>query len=218
MSAPAGFWGFFLSQHSEILRLSLEHLGMVGTALGLAVLLGVPAGLLLTRRRRLAPLLLGLATALQTIPSVALLGLLMMLPLVGGIGRVPAVAALFIYSLMAILENTFTGILQVDAAVVDAGRGLGMTDGQILLLVELPQALPVIVAGVRISAVLCIATATVASYVGAGGLGDLIFRGVGRGNNAMVAWGALPAIGMALVAHRFLTVLERRLSRRANPS
>lgn len=211
------FLGFFKRRRVEILRLAAEHVAMVSCAMTLGVLCGVPLGVLLTRRRRLAPYILGLATALQTIPSVALLGLLMLLPVVGGIGTKPAIVALFLYSLLAIVENTYVGIDQVDPDIIDAGRGMGMTDRQILRMIEFPQALPVIIAGVRISAVISVATATIASYIGAGGLGDLIFRGVARANNAMVAWGAVPAILMSLLVHRLLTLLQRRLQARADP-
>lgn len=211
------FWAFFLDHKAEIARLTLQHLGMVGLAMGLGVLVGLPLGLWLTRRRAFAPYVLGAAATLQTIPSVALLGLLMLAPLIGGIGARPAVAALFLYSLLAILENAYAGVRQVAPELVEAGRGMGMTDWQVLHMIELPQSLAVIVAGVRISAVVCVATATVASYIGAGGLGDLIFRGVGRANPAMVAWGAVPAILMSLAAHWALSRLERRLKARAAP-
>ena len=206
-----GFWAYFAANKAEIARLSFEHCAMVGAAMALGVLVGVPLGILLTRKKKLAPLILGTATTLQTIPSVALLGLLMLLPVIGGIGVKPAITALFLYSLLAIIENTYAGIGQAHAPTIDAGRGMGMTDGQILYFIELPQALPIIVAGIRISAVVCVATATIASYIGAGGLGDLIFRGVGRANNAMVAWGALPAIALSLAVHQALSALERGL-------
>lgn len=205
---------FLLERRDEILRLTLEHLGLAGAALGLALLAGAPLGVLLSRRRRLAPWALGAAAAVQTIPSPALLGLLMAAPLVGGIGWRPAVAALFLYALMTVVESVHAGLGSVDPATVDAGRGLGMTEWQLLSLVELPQALPVLVAGLRMSAVGCLGIATVASYIGAGGLGDLIFRGVGRGNYAMVAWGAIPATLMAVGLHLALTAWERRLRRR----
>lgn len=211
------FWEYFAQQKGEILRLTIEHLGMVGAAMLFGVLLGVPLGILMTRNKKLAPFIMGSVTTLQTIPSVALLGLLMLLPLVGGIGVKPAVTALFLYSLLAIVENTYVGIKQVDPVVIDSGRGMGMTDLQVLRMIELPQALPVIVAGIRISTVICVATATIASYIGAGGLGDLIFRGVGRANRAMIAWGAIPAIAMSLGAHWLLSRMERRLKARANP-
>lgn len=214
----SGFWQFFAEHAGEILSLSFRHGGMVCAAMMLGIVFGVPLGIVLTRRPKFAPAVLGAAAALQTVPSVALLGLLMLLPIVGGIGPRPAVAALFLYSLLAIVENTHSGIRQVDASVLDSGRGMGMTDMQLLTLIELPQALPLIVAGIRISAVVCVATATVASYIGAGGLGDLIFRGVGRGNGAMVAWGAVPAIAMSLAAHQALALLERRLRAKTHPA
>ena len=126
--------------------------------------------------------------------------------------------ALFLYSLLAIIEGVYAGLRQVDPDLIETGRALGMNDYQLLRLVELPLALPSVAAGLRLAAVTCVATATVASYVGAGGLGDLIFRGVGRAHAAMVAWGALPAILMSLAAHAVLTALERRLARRVRRS
>jgi len=205
---------YFLENRGEIARLSAEHLVLAGTALLLALIVGFPMGAALTRRRRWAPWVLGAAATVQTVPSVALLALLLMLPVVGGIGARPAIIALFLYALMTVVESVYAGIVSVDPALIDAGRGLGMTEWQILVLVELPQALPVLVSGLRMSAVLCLGTATVASYIGAGGLGDLIFRGVGRGNPFMVAWGAIPATVMAVGVHLFLLRLERRLARR----
>lgn len=205
---------FLLERREEILRLSLEHLALSGTALGLALLAGAPLGMLLSRRRSFAPWVLGAAAMVQTVPSPALLGLLMAAPLVGGIGWRPAVTALFLYSLMTVVESVYAGLDSVDPSTVDAGRGLGMTEAQLLKLVELPQALPVLISGLRISAVWCLGTATVASYIGAGGLGDLIFRGVGRGDSRMVAWGALPVTVMAVGLHLLLTAWERRLRRR----
>jgi osmoprotectant transport system permease protein len=204
---------YFLENRGEIARLSAEHLVLAGTALLLALIVGFPMGAALTRRRRWAPWVLGAAATVQTVPSVALLALLLMLPVVGGIGARPAVTALFLYALMTVVESVYAGIVSVDPALIDAGRGLGMTEWQILGMVELPQALPVLVSGLRMSAVLCLGTATVASYIGAGGLGDLIFRGVGRGNPVMVAWGAIPVTLMAVGAHLFLLRLERRLAR-----
>ena len=207
----SAFFDYFASNRGEILKLTVEHCAMVGAAMSLGVLVGVPLGILLTRKKKLAPFILGTTTTLQTIPSIALLGLLMLMPLVGGIGVKPAITALFLYSLLAIVENTYAGIQQVHKPTVDAGRGMGMTDSQVLTFIEIPQALPIIVAGIRISAVICVATATIASYIGAGGLGDLIFRGVGRANNAMVAWGAVPAIALSLAVHTALSWFERKL-------
>lgn len=206
---------YFLQNHAEIARLSAEHLGLAGAALLLALAAGVPLGALLTRRRGWAPWVLGAAGTVQTVPSVALLALLLLAPGVGGIGARPAIAALFLYALMTVVESVYSGIVSVDPTLVDAGRGLGMTEWQLLRLVELPQAAPVLVSGLRMSAVLCLGTATAASYIGAGGLGDLIFRGVGRGDPRMVAWGAIPATAMAVAAHLALLGAERRLARSA---
>jgi osmoprotectant transport system permease protein len=203
---------------SEVLYLSLQHLYLSICALAIGCAVGLPLAILLSRARHAAPAALALAAAVETVPSIALLGLLMLLPVVGGVGPRPAIAALALYSLMAIVDNSYTGIVSVDRALVDAGRGLGMTELQLLRFVELPQALPAIFAGVRISAVLCIATATAASYIGAGGLGDLVFRGVARGDGAMVMRGALPAIAMSLAAQFGLVRVERRLSRWSKPS
>lgn len=213
--AEAGFWGYFAANRAEIGALTLQHAGMVGAALAAAAAVGLPLGVLLARRPRWAGPVLWLATAVQTIPSVALLALLLLAPVVGGIGARPAVTALFLYSLLAILEGTHAGLRQVDPALSDTGRAMGMTEAQLLARVELPLALPAVAAGLRVAAVTCVATATVASYVGAGGLGDLIFRGVGRANDAMVAWGAAPAILMSLAAHGSLSWAEGRLARRA---
>lgn len=208
------FWGYFAANNAEILRLTLQHAAMVAVAMSAAAVVGLPLGVLLSRRPRLASPVLGLATAIQTVPSVALLAVLLFAPIIGGIGARPAVTALFLYSLLAIIEGVYAGLRQVDPDLVETGRALGMSEAQLLRLVEMPLALPSVAAGLRLAAVTCVATATVASYVGAGGLGDLIFRGVGRAHNAMVAWGALPAILMSLAAHAGLTALERRLARR----
>jgi osmoprotectant transport system permease protein len=202
---------------SEVLGLSLQHLYLSLCALAIGCAVGLPLAILLSRARPAAPAVLALAAAVETVPSIALLGLLMLVPVVGGIGTRPAIAALALYSLMAIVDNAYTGLVSVDRALVDAGRGLGMTELQLLRFVELPQALPAIFAGVRISAVLCIATATAASYIGAGGLGDLVFRGVARGDGSMVLRGAVPAIAMSLAAQFGLARVERRLSRWSRP-
>ena len=140
---------FFMSDRAEILRLTYQHLFLTGVSLGLALLVGVPLGVLLTRRRRLAPWFLGATATIQTVPSVALLGLLLLLPVVGGIGVKPAITALFLYALMTILESVYAGIISVSPALVDVGRGLGMTQLELLRYVEMPQALPVLVAGLR---------------------------------------------------------------------
>src|SRR5690242_4482227 len=211
---------FFLENRGEVLQLLLQHLLLVVVAAGAAGLVGVPVGILLTRRPALSKPVLATANILQTIPSLALFGFL--IPLLGrhGIGYAPAIIALFLYSLLPIIRNTFTGINGVDPAVREAARGLGMSDWQMLTQVELPLAMNVIIAGLRVATVIAIGTATIAAAIGAGGLGVYIFRGLrgGGSNNTLVLAGALPAALMALVADFTLGWPEKRLapgSRRA---
>ncbi|HJZ67714.1 MAG TPA: ABC transporter permease, partial [Blastocatellia bacterium] len=169
---------FFIRNRNEVLQLTFEHLLLVLIATGAAAVVGIPVGIVLTRRGSLAKPVLAIANVLQTIPSLALFGFL--IPLLGayGIGRLPAIIALFLYSLLPIIRNTFTGINGVDPAVREAARGMGMTDWQMLTQVELPLALNVIIAGVRVATVISVGTATIAAAIGAGGLGTYIFRGL----------------------------------------
>jgi osmoprotectant transport system permease protein len=203
---------FLKQNHTEILQLSLEHLFLVVVATGAATLVGVPVGILLTRKPVLSKPVLAIANILQTIPSLALFGFL--IPILGayGIGRVPAIIALFLYSLLPIIRNTFTGINGVDPAVREAARGMGMTDWQMLTQVELPLALNVIIAGIRVATVISIGTATIAAAIGAGGLGMYIFRGLRMNDNQLVLAGALPAALMALTADFLLGWVENRLA------
>jgi osmoprotectant transport system permease protein len=205
---------FFIENRSEVSQLILQHLLMVVVATGAAAFVGVPIGILLTRRPALSKAVLATANVLQTIPSLALFGFL--IPLLGrhGIGYVPAIIALFLYSLLPIIRNTFTGINGVDPAVREAARGMGMTDWQMLTQVELPLAMTVIIAGLRVATVIAIGTATIAAAIGAGGLGVYIFRGLrgGGNNNTLVLAGALPAALMALGADFTLGWLERKLA------
>jgi osmoprotectant transport system permease protein len=203
---------FFIRNRSEVLQLTFEHLLLVLIATGAAAVVGIPAGIVLTRRASLAKPVLAVANVLQTIPSLALFGFL--IPVLGsyGIGRVPAIIALFLYSLLPIIRNTFTGINGVDPAVREAARGMGMTDWQMLVQVELPLAMNVIVAGVRVATVISIGTATIAAAIGAGGLGTYIFRGLRTVDRTLILAGAIPAAIMALVADFALGSLERLLS------
>ena len=203
---------FLIRNRSEVLQLTLEHLLLVVVATGAAAVLGIPVGILLTRRASLAKPVLAVANVLQTIPSLALFGFL--IPILGsyGIGRVPAIIALFLYSLLPIIRNTFTGINGVDPAVREAARGMGMTDWQMLTQVELPLALNVIVAGLRVATVISIGTATIAAAIGAGGLGTYIFRGLRTVDRTLILAGAIPAAIMALGADFALGSLERLLS------
>src|SRR6185436_16034697 len=203
---------FFTSNRSEILQLTLQHLLLVAVAVGLGAAVGVPVGVLLTRRPKLAKPVLAAANVLQTIPSLALFGFL--IPVLGshGIGRLPAIIALFIYSLLPIIRNTFTGIEGVDPAVREAARGMGMTDWQLLTQVELPLALNVIIAGLRVATVISVGTATIAAAIGAGGLGVYIFRGLRTVDRTLKLAGAIPAAIMALGADFALGWVEKTLT------
>jgi osmoprotectant transport system permease protein len=197
---------------AEILPLTLEHLWLVLIAIGVAAFVAIPGAVALTRRAHLRSMMLGITSILQTIPSLALFGFLLPLPFIGGIGRHTAIIALCLYALLPILRNTLVGILGVDPAVRESAVGMGMTSGQILWQVELPLAVPAILAGLRIATVATIGTATVAAAIGAGGLGVFIFRGIATVDTATVLAGAVPAAILALVADGGLEWIEKRLS------
>lgn len=201
---------FFWDRRSEILALTVQHVTLVLAATLLAVAIGVPTGVLLTRRPRLARPVLAFANVVQTIPSLALFGFLIPLPLLGGIGARTAIVALVVYGLLPILRNTHAGIASVDPAVVDAATGLGLTPGERLRWVELPLAFPVVLAGIRIAVVVGIGLATIAAAIGAGGLGVLIYRGVATVDHRLILAGAVPAALLALAFDFFLSVAERR--------
>ncbi|PZV18693.1 MAG: choline ABC transporter permease [Leptolyngbya sp.] len=201
---------FFLIRYgSEIVQRTGEHLLLVGVAVAIAILISIPLGVLITRKKSLRQPVLAIANILQTIPSLALFGLL--IPLVG-IGAVPAIIALTVYSFLPIIRNTYTGIMNVDPAVREAGRGMGMTDWQLLSRVELPLALGVILAGVRVAVVIAVGIATIAAAIGAGGLGVFIFRGIAVVNNQLILAGAVPAAAIALIADYGIGFLERQLT------
>ncbi|HEY2931267.1 MAG TPA: ABC transporter permease [Acidobacteriota bacterium] len=201
---------FFSRYGSEIGHRSGEHLFLVGIAILIAVAVGIPGGVMLTRSPRLSAPILAVANAIQTIPSLALFGILIPLPFLGGVGARTAVVALVLYSLLPILRNTFTGINGVDPAIREAGLGMGMTDWQLLWQVEIRLALGVILAGVRVATVIAIGLATIAAAIGAGGLGVFIFRGVAILDNSLILAGAVPAAIMALLADAALGWVERR--------
>lgn len=204
---------FYAANRAEALALVWQHLVMVGASTGAAVAIGVPLGVLITRRAAWGGPVLGLANVLQTIPSLALFGFLIPLPLLGGIGARTAILALVVYALLPVIRNTYAGIRGVDPAVREAALGLGMTDGELLRLVELPLAAGVILAGIRVAAVVGIGVATIAAAIGAGGLGVYIFRGVATVNDTLIMAGALPAALMALATDGLLGLVERRLRR-----
>ena len=211
------FNDFFLIKYApEILQHTLEHLLLVAVSIGIATLVGIPLGILITRKTNLRQPVLAIANILQTIPSLALFGLLIPVPVIGGIGTNPAIFALILYSLLPIIRNTYTGITGVDPAIREGGRGMGMTDRQLLLQVEIPIAMGVILAGVRVATVIDIGIATIASAIGAGGLGDLIFRGISAVNNQLILAGAIPAAVIALLADLAIGWLEGRLTVKGN--
>jgi osmoprotectant transport system permease protein len=213
-----GLIDFLIRNRAEVLNLTLEHLFLVALATGAASAVGIPIGILLTRRPAWSKTVLAAANVLQTIPSLALFGFL--IPLLGsyGIGRLPAIIALFLYSLLPIIRNTFTGISNVDPAVREAARGMGMTDRQMLAQVELPLAMSVIIAGVRVATVISVGTATIAAAIGAGGLGVYIFRGLRMNDDALILAGAVPAAIMALGADFLLGYVEKLLAPGRAPS
>jgi osmoprotectant transport system permease protein len=205
-------WQFMLQNYSEVLELTLEHLWLVGVSIFLAVLIGIPLGILITRWPVLNKPILGSANIIQTIPSLALFGFLLPAPWIGARADRLAILALTLYALLPLIRNTYVGIKGVDRAVVEAGRGMGMTNQQLLWQVELPLALGVIIAGVRLSTVISIGVATIAAAIGAGGLGEYIYRGLAMVDNRVILAGAIPAAAMALLADVSLGWLERRLS------
>lgn len=202
---------FFLRHQREILQATLEHVWLVGVTMVLSVAIGVPLGVLVTRRPWLSRPILGGANIAETIPSLALFGFLLPVPWLGGRADRLAITALTLYALLPIIRNTSAGIAGVDAAVREAARGMGMTEGQILFQVELPLSLSTVLAGVRVATVLTIGIATIAAAVGAGGLGEFIFRGLAMVNNQLILAGAIPAALLALGADFLLSILERRL-------
>jgi osmoprotectant transport system permease protein len=202
----------FLHAHgTEVARLTFEHLWLTAFAMLFAVGIGVPLGILLTRKRRLARPVLAFANIVQTIPSLALFGLLLPVPWLGDRAARLAIVALTGYALLPILRNTYAGILDVDPALVDISNALGMNGFQRLIKVELPLSASVILAGIRTATVTCVGVATIAAAVGAGGLGELIFRGVASVDNSLVLAGAVPAALLALCADGILGFIEKRL-------
>lgn len=196
-------------RYAELGMATLQHIKLVAISMGIAIVVGVTLGIAVSRIRTLEGPVLGTASTLQTIPSLALLGF--MIPLFG-IGVTPAVVALFLYSLLPIIRNTYTGITSVDKSVIEAASGMGMTDAQILFRIQLPLAFSVIMAGIRTSAVINVGTATLAAFIGAGGLGDFIFLGISRSMDALVLIGAFPAALLALLLDFLLGRLERAVT------
>src|SRR3989441_796999 len=202
-------FAFYARNPAELLGLTWQHVYLVAVSTGAAIVVGVPLGIALTRRPAWRAPVLGLANVFQTIPSLALFGFL--IP-VFGIGAWTAITALIVYALLPIIRNTYTGIAGVDPAVREAGRGMGMTDGELLRLVELPLAAGVILAGIRVATVVSVGVATIGAAIGAGGLGVYIFRGVATVDDTLIMAGALPAALMAPGAGAGLGVVGRGLA------
>lgn len=203
------FFEFLRQNWAELFALTREHLFLVFASTTLAVLIGAPLGVLLTRRKSLQTPILGVANILQTVPSLALFGLLIPIDYIGGIGAKTAIIALTLYSILPIIRNTVTGIGGVDPKIKEAATAMGMTDGQILRMVELPLALPVILTGIRVAVVIAVGVATVAAAVGAGGLGTYIFRGLRQNDNNLILAGAISSAVLALFADFWLGQIEK---------
>jgi len=202
---------FFIKNRGQIASLTLEHLWLVGIAMAIAVIVGVPLGILVSRNAWLRKPVLGGTSILQTIPSLALFGFLLPAPWLGARADRLAIVALVLYALLPIVRNTYTGITAIDPAVREAAVGMGMRDSELLTRVELPLSAPFMLAGIRIATVTAVGVATIAAAVGAGGLGELIFRGVAMVNNELILAGAIPAALLAILADVVLGAIENRL-------
>jgi len=205
------FLHFILQNRRQVMELTLEHLWLVGVSTLLAVLVGIPLGIMIARWPKWNKPVLAGANIIQTIPSLALFGFLLPVPWLGDRVDRLAILALTLYALLPIIRNTYTGIRGVDPAVVEAGRGMGLTDRQLLFQVQLPLAFGVILSGVRVAVVISVGLATIAAAIGAGGLGEFIFRGLAMVNNQLILAGAVPAAILALSADLALSWIERGL-------
>jgi len=205
---------FMLHNHEQVLELTAEHLWLVGISTLLAIVIGLPLGIVIARNPRLNKPVLASANIIQTIPSLALFGFLLPVPWLGQRADRLAILALTLYALLPIIRNTYTGIRGVDPAVVEAGRGMGLTDSQLLLQVQLPLAMSVILSGVRVALVISVGLATIAAAIGAGGLGEFIFRGLAMVDDQVILAGAIPAAILALIADFSVGWVEKRLQPR----
>ncbi|GGM93140.1 hypothetical protein GCM10010967_27810 [Dyadobacter beijingensis] len=211
MEEQQSLWVFMAQQSGKLWSQTVAHIGLTCISLFIAIAIGLPLGIWIARRQKAAWLVLGIAGVLQTIPSIALLGF--MIPLLG-IGALPAITALFLYALLPIIRNTYTGITGVDPAVTESARAMGMTDWQLLRSIELPLAMPVILAGVRTATVINVGVATLAAYIAAGGLGEFIFGGIALNNTQMILAGAIPAALLAVLLDFLLSLIQKTGLRR----
>jgi osmoprotectant transport system permease protein len=203
---------FWIAHRAELAGMLQQHVLLVVISTGVAILLGIPTGIAAAHRPRVGRPLIAIANIGQTIPSLALLGFLIPLPFVGGVGPRAAIVALIVYALLPIVRTTAAGIQGVDRAVREAAVAMGMTPWQVLTMVELPLALPSIVAGIRVATVIGVGTATIAAFIGAGGFGERIAQGLALNDHAVLLAGALPAAVLALLVHALFELAERRLS------
>jgi osmoprotectant transport system permease protein len=208
------FLHFLWQNRADVLELTLQHLWLVGWSTLFAIVIGIPLGIAIARHPASSKPVLAGANIIQTIPSLALFGFLLPVPWLGDRADRLAILALTLYALLPVVRNTYTGIRGVDPVVVEAGRGMGLTDAQLLFQVQLPLALSVILSGVRVAIVISVGLATIAAFIGAGGLGEFIFRGVAMVNNQLILVGAIPAAMLALLADFSVGWLERRLQLR----
>jgi osmoprotectant transport system permease protein len=205
---------YMLQNRAQVVELTAEHLWLVGWSTLFAALMGIPLGILIAHRRQLNKPVLTTANIIQTIPSLALFGFLLPVPWLGARADRLAILALTLYALLPIIRNTYDGIRGVDAAVIEAGRGMGLTESQLLFQVELPLAVSAILSGVRIAVVISVGLAAIAAFIGAGGLGEFIYRGVAMVDNRVILAGAIPAAVLALCADFGLGWIEKRLQPR----
>ncbi len=208
------WYEFMLRNRGEVFERFIEHIALVGASMTISLAIGLPIGVALIRRARLQRWVIGAANVVQTIPSLALFGFLIPVPFIGGVGASTAIVALSLYAVLPILRNTCTGIAEVDPAVIESARGMGMTPRQVLWQVQLPLAAPVLLAGIRVATAISIGVTTIAAAIGAGGLGVFIFRGLAMVNNQVILAGAIPAAGLAIAADSGLGYFQRSIAKR----
>ncbi|MBV4419400.1 ABC transporter permease subunit [Clostridium tyrobutyricum] len=211
MNSIIGFFGFVQDRYQEILKFFLQHIELTVLSVIIAIVIGVPLGIIITKNKKVSSIVIGVANIIQAIPSLALLGFL--IPIIG-IGSKPAIVMVILYSLLPIIKNTYTGLVGINQNIIEAAEGIGMTESQILKMVKLPLALPIIMAGIRISAVTAVGLMTIAAFVGAGGLGYMVFAGVQSVNNNMILAGAIPACILALIMDFAISKIEKSATKK----
>ena len=199
-------FNYLIENKEQIISLCIEHIKLTSLALLIAIIIGVPIGILISYKKKLNKPVLGITSVAQAIPSMALLGF--MIPFLG-IGTIPAIVVVVLYSLLPIIKNTYTGISNIPSSTIEAATGIGLTKAQILTKIQIPEALPIIMAGVRISSVSAVGLMTMAAFIGGGGLGYLIFSGIRTVNNYQILAGAIPACILALLVDYFFGAIEK---------